>query len=57
MFRFKYFFKDGTHDFAPCREKALPFAVSFAQFLLQNHGGLKQIDVYQDTKLIASIYG
>ena len=56
MFRLKYFFKDGTHSFAPCGI-SLPFAVNLAQSLLRKHGVLEKIDIYEDDKLIASIYG
>ena len=55
--RFKYIFKDGDHEFAPCCEKSLLYAVNIAHFVMQSHGGLKQIDIYEDDKLIASIYG
>ena len=55
--RFKYIYKNGNHDFAPCCEHTLSGAVVFASRVLAFFKDIKQIDIYEDTKLIASIYG
>lgn len=55
--RFKYIFKDGTHLFTPYRAEFLGDACNFAQYLMSINDEIKQIDIYEDTKLIASIYG
>ena len=57
MFRFKYLFKDGTHLFTPYRVKFLGDACNSAQYLMSINDAIKQIDIYENDKLIASIYG
>lgn len=55
--RFKYIFKDGTHLFTPRHEKYLGNECESAHYLMSVNEAIKQIDIYEDDKLIASIYG
>ena len=57
MMRFKYIYKNGNHDFTPCCEHTLSGAVVFASRVSAFFEDIKQIDIYDDSKLIASIYG
>ena len=55
---FKKIFKDGTHEFVPCKADNLLDSVRSAEYLVTVHNIIKQIDIYNDgAKLIASIYG
>ena len=55
--RYKYIYKDGTTNFVPCTEKSRMYAFNHAEVILKYYPCVKQIDLYDDSKLIASIYG
>ena len=55
--KYKYIYNDGTIDFVPCNEKSLMYAFNHATVILRYYPCVKQIDLYEYTKLIASIYG
>ena len=59
MDRLKLIFKDGHHEFVENDKRhCLGEIVEVMSAILKAESDrLKQIDVYQDTKLIASIYG
>ena len=60
MYRLKLIFKDGHHRFVENdrRQRGLGKIVEVMSAILRAESDrLKQIDVYQDTKLIVSIYG
>ena len=59
MDRLKLIFKDGHHEFVENYKRyCLGDTVEAMSAILKAEPNrLKQIDVYQDTKLIASIYG
>lgn len=56
MVRFKETYMDGTTTFLNCGH-TLETAFCFAHYRVQTVSNLKQIDIYDDTKLIASVYG
>lgn len=56
MVRLKKIYKDGTTTFSNCGH-TLDAAFCFAYYRVQTVSNLKQIDIYENSKLIASVYG
>ena len=56
MIRFKKIFRDGTHVFVDIKGN-FASAAQIARYHLKKDGSLHQVDIYNDSKLIASIYG
>ena len=58
MLRFKYIFKDDSVFFGKARYRSDSHIVfEHARTFIKNNCFLKQIDIYEETKLIASVYG
>ena len=56
MNRFKKTYKDGTHEFYDINTD-INNAIQIARHNFRANCSLKQIDIYEDSKLIASVYG
>ena len=56
MVRLKKTYKDGTTSFTNFRH-LVDTAFLFSRKYLKADRSLKQIDIYEDSKLIASVYG